>query len=89
MARATAAELAAALRVEEDDPRLEPILAVYDAYLTKIIGKSSIPPAVQKEALILLASYAYDRPISPGTSWSALGRNSGCLLYTSPSPRDS
>ena len=84
MARATSAELAAALRIDEDDPRLTPLLAAYDSYLTKVIAKNTVPPEIQKEALIMLASYAYDRPITPGTSWVAIFRNSGAQNLMSP-----
>ena len=84
MARATAAELAHALRIDEDDPRLTPLLAAYDPFLTRIIGKSPVPEPVQKEALILIAAYAYDRPITPGSSWVAILRNSGAQNLMGP-----
>lgn len=84
MARATAAELAHALRIDEDDPRLSPLLAAYDPFLTKIIGSNPVPEPVQKEALILITAYAYDRPITPGSSWVAILRNSGAQNLMGP-----
>ena len=84
MPRITVDEAAAALKLSQQDQRLASLIPPYDAYLTKIIGTNEVPEDIQAEALKLLVAYAYDRPVTPGTTWAAIGKNSGAISLMRP-----
>ena len=81
---ATNAELAAALRIAADDPRLTTLSPALDAWLDTRINNSPVPDAVKKEAFIRLVAYIYDMPESAGSmGWARPFVNSGAAALLS------
>lgn len=84
-APATDAEIAAALRIAADDPRLATLSPALSDWLDSRIGLSPVPATVKKEAFIRLVAYIYDMPESAGSAgWSRPFVNSGSAALLAP-----
>ena len=81
---ATNAELAAALRIAADDPRLTTLSPALSDWLDTRINNSPVPATVKKEAFIRLVAYIYDMPESAGSmGWARPFVNSGAAALLS------
>ena len=81
---ATNAELAAALRIDADDPRLTTLSPALSDWLDTRINNSPVPATVKKEAFIRLVAYIYDMPESAGSmGWARPFVNSGAAALLS------
>lgn len=84
-APATDAEIAAALRIAADDPRLATLSPALSDWLDGRIGTSPIPATIRKEGFIRLIAYIYDMPESAGSAgWSRPFINSGAAALFAP-----
>lgn len=86
-APATIAEIAAAIRVDSTDPRLQGLSDAVDLYITGRLGADAarVPAAVKKEAFIRVVGYLYDAPESAaGRGWANAWLNSGAAALVQP-----
>ena len=84
-APATDAEIAAALRIAADDPRLATLSPALSDWLDARVGTAPVPATVKKQAFIMLLGYIYDQPESSGgAGWSRMYINSGCAGLLAP-----
>ena len=54
------------------------------ALVSTYTGNNYVPPAIAKEAVVLVVAYAFDRQVVPGASWAATLRNSGAESLLRP-----
>lgn len=85
----TVQELSAALRITAGGGPPEPQISILKRILaatSEVIVKAApdAPETVRDQAIVQMAAYLYDRPLSPGgTGYAAAFRNSGALSLVS------